>query len=240
MTIEDSQRAPSLEQVLRFPFNDANLITRSFSQSWQDLFVLSMLDGKKNGLYLEVGAQVPVENNNTYLLHHLFGWNGMSIEIDPVHFYAWSQQRPNSNLVIADALAVDYHEAFQKWYGSNHQLDYLQLDIDPSINTLKVLQKLPLDDYRFSVITFETDAYTNDLTAQIESRKILSAYGYELVCPNVGVLFSPVSNDLIPFEDWWVDPAIVSREKINALKQQTNSLKDLVNPQEMIFNLSNS
>ena len=39
------------------------------------------------------------------------------------------------------------------------QIDYLSLDIDPSEATLAALKKLPLDEYRFSVITYETEVY---------------------------------------------------------------------------------
>ncbi|MGL4767880.1 MAG: hypothetical protein ACRCV6_07360 [Formosimonas sp.] len=178
---------------------------------------------------------MPVNNNNSYLLHSQFGWTGASIEIDPAHFYAWSQQRPNSRLIIADALALDYHEAMRVWYGEQLQIDYLQLDIDPSLNTLNVLKKLPLDDYRFSVITFETDAYAGDFTARDESRAILTSYGYELVCPNVGVLFPPISNELIPFEDWWVDPRVVHPEKISFLKHTQQNNHELTDPKHVLF-----
>ena len=41
------------------------------------------------------------------------------------------------------------------------QIDYLSLDIDPSEATLAALKKLPLDDYRFSVITYETEGLSS-------------------------------------------------------------------------------
>ena len=40
---------------------------KSYSQSAQDIFVLSVLDQKRDGTYLEIGSSVPVDNNNTYL-----------------------------------------------------------------------------------------------------------------------------------------------------------------------------
>ena len=40
----------------------------NFSQLHQDMFVLCMLDGKRGGTYLEIGANEPVFISNTYLL----------------------------------------------------------------------------------------------------------------------------------------------------------------------------
>ena len=64
-------------------------VKTNFSQANQDLFVLEILDYKKNGSYLEIGANEPISISNTYLLENDFGWNGFSIEIrqDLVEFF---------------------------------------------------------------------------------------------------------------------------------------------------------
>ena len=43
-------------------------IKENHSQAYQDLFVLTMLGSKKNGRYLEIGANHPTAFNNTWLL----------------------------------------------------------------------------------------------------------------------------------------------------------------------------
>ena len=83
------------------------------------------------------------------------------------------------------------------------QIDYLQLDIDPAEGTLRALKTLPLDDYRFSVITYETDVYSSGADIQDEQIEILESHGYQLVAKNVKCEGNP-------YEDWWIDPAIVS------------------------------
>ena len=217
----------------RFPFNGIETLQVNYSQAWQDIFILTMLKGMRNGRYLEIGGHVPVSNNNTCLLHRQFGWSGMTLEIDPLHFPLWKWERPLSRLLIADALAVDYAQALPSWFGEqDKRLDYLQLDIDPSINTLGVLKRLPLEDWRFSVITFETDVYTKDFRARDESRAILSDHGYVLVAKDVSVMFSPVSSQPIPFEDWWVDPQVVDQQLIDSY-QSINAHTNL--PQNLLF-----
>lgn len=218
---------------LRFPFEGAESITENYSQAWQDVFTLTALKGLRNGKYLEIGGQEPISNNNTYLLHRAFGWRGVSVELDPSHVPSWRQHRKDSNLVIADALTIDYENALPLWFGSHSKrVDYLQLDIDPSFNTLRVLKRLPLDEWRFSVVTFETDAYTLDRRARDESRAILSDHGYVLVAEDVSVLFSPISPEPIPFEDWWVDPQAVESTYVESLRQarQGSGL-----PQRLLF-----
>ena len=41
-----------------------------------------MLNGKKNGVYVEIGADKPKVINNTYLLESEFDWSGVSFELD--------------------------------------------------------------------------------------------------------------------------------------------------------------
>jgi hypothetical protein len=257
--IEQWQWAPALADLLRYPFPGAAKIKSNHSQAFQDIFVLSMLDGMTHGRYLEVGAHHPVTNNNTHLLHKSYEWSGVSIDIDPTHSSRWRKQRPRSTLLIADALKINYAEGLSTWFNAQPsasawarwlgrekanaplhdpgRVDYLQLDIEPSIHTLGVLNVLPLDSYRFSVITFETDAYAGDLRARDQSRECLTKHGYELIAADVSVLYPPVSEELIPFEDWWVDPQVVSREKIRALRSAGGEGRMGCPPQRLLFSI---
>ena len=65
---------------LRHNFPGSESIEKNYSQSMQDMFVLSILNGKKNGVYLEIGADLPRIVNNTYLLETEFDWTGVSFE----------------------------------------------------------------------------------------------------------------------------------------------------------------
>ena len=185
---------------LKNKFTGAENIENNWSQSFQDMFVLTMLQGKKNGVYVEIGADQPRVISNTYLLESEFNWTGVSFELDSDKVDYFNTIRENKCLA-EDATDFDYDLFFnEKDYPE--QIDYLQLDIDPAEGTLKALRKLPLEEYRFSVITYETDVYSAGADIQDEQIHILESQGYQLVVKNVKCEGNP-------YEDWWVDPAVV-------------------------------
>jgi hypothetical protein len=57
------------------------LLNWSNSQAGQDLFVICLMQGKRQGRWLELGAGMPKGCNNTYLLEKHFDWSGNSIEL---------------------------------------------------------------------------------------------------------------------------------------------------------------
>jgi len=65
---------------LRVNFNTADSIEQNYSQSLQDIFTLSVLDGKKNGTYLEIGGDDGIGINNTYILESQYNWTGLAFE----------------------------------------------------------------------------------------------------------------------------------------------------------------
>ena len=188
---------------LKTKFAGAENIENNWSQSMQDIFVMSMLDGKRNGVYVEIGADQPRVISNTYLLEKDFDWSGISFELDADKVAFFNTIRENKCL-CEDATLYNYKSLFEE-LNYPKQIDYLQLDIDPAEGTLRALKALPLDDYRFSVITYETDVYSSGADIQDEQIEILESHGYQLVAKNVKCEGNP-------YEDWWIDPAVVSED----------------------------
>lgn len=200
---------------LRYKFKNSHLIERNYSQVYQDMFVLSMLDGKKNGTFLEIGGAEPFKGNNTALLEKIFEWNGVSIEYDEKFIENYRNNR-KAKLLHTNALEVDYERLLEENFDTN-VIDYLQLDIEPARNTYVCMLRIPFNKYKFAVITYEHDYYVDVTRSYREkSREFLKSQGYELIV-----------NDLSPdgksnFEDWWVHPDLVSRDAIDKMK----SIKD--------------
>ena len=171
-----------------------------FSQAGQDLFVLSILGGKKNGFYIEIGGADPFDSNNTFLLESDYSWTGFSIELDNPLVSRYNYFRKNQ-CFCSDATNFDFLDSLKK-LNFPLQVDYLSVDIDPVENTYLALTKCPFDKFRFSVITFEHDLYASGPEYMELSRKFLNTHGYQLVVKNVKCHGRT-------FEDWWVDPNII-------------------------------
>lgn len=192
----------------------------TYSQACQDLFVLDMLSNKQNGFYFEVGASHPFESSNTFLLQENFHWNGYSIEIDEKLAADFNAVR-NNTCIVHDATTLDYRKLFDL-KNFPRQIDYLSLDIEPAANTLKALEALPLDHYRFSVITYEHEFYMSGPECMEKSRSILKSKGYELVVENVIC----AGRD---FEDWYVDPTVIEKSVWEKYKNNKINFKDVFN-----------
>ncbi len=181
-------------------FKDSN------SKDYQESFVLSVLKEKRNGFYLELGSAWPKKENNTYLLETVYDWRGIGFEIDKGLIDEYRSVRKNP-VVHTDATTFDYRKYFKE-NNVPKQIDYLQMDLHPAYSTLQALRQLPLDEYRFSVITYEHNRWWDETLhkyIQEESQRIFKSYGYTLVVENV-------LDATRPLEDWWIDPNSVPHE----------------------------
>jgi len=185
----------------------------------QESFILDILKQKRNGHYVELGAAHYSNGNNTYLLEKEYDWKGVSFEIVESMKDDFNANR--SNPCMGDALSFNYTDYFEK-NNFPKQIDYLQVDIDAGYDiygrpvgnnhwTLQGLIAIPLNTYRFTLITFEHDAnmYWKNTTIRDAQREILDSFGYSLIQRSY-------------HEDWWVDPKIINHgEYRNYLKWQT-------------------
>lgn len=205
------------EHELLYEFPGLDGIGGNHSESFQDMFVLMAHGGKTDGTYLEIGSARPKYGNNTALLEDL-GWWGVGIDLNENFVKQYTRERRNP-CVIKDATLINW----DKWLPANgykQNIDYLQIDVDPSTVSLQVLKNLPLDQYQFGVITFEHDHYCDSTgSVRSQSRQYLESYGYVLVAGNI----SPDDNR--PYEDWWVHPDLVDPQILERLVQNSDNTK---------------
>ena len=208
---------------LRYKFDGIENVDINYSQSYQDLFVLSILNGKRNGTFLEIGGSHPFHGNNTALLEEKFNWTGLSLEIDQKLCGEFSKQRPNTKVFCVDAKNVNYTQLLKENFIEN-TIDYLQLDIEPASNTLEVLKRIPFHQYKFRVITYEHDHYTDETKmCREESREFLETMGYHLVV-------NDISNDGVStYEDWWVHPDCVDHDIVRLMEDIKPDIKNVRN-----------
>jgi hypothetical protein len=199
--------------ALKFKFEGSEKIEQNFSQTYQDMFVLAALDGKQDGKYLEIGAADPFKGSNSALLEKL-GWSGISLEILEHEVEKFKTNRKNTILHV-DATKVDYRELLI----DSPVIDYLQVDCEPPATTFAILKMLPFDTTKFAVITYEHDYYADVSKSYRDlSRKFLEEKGYVLIAGNI----APDSKSA--YEDWWVHPELVSKERIEMLQDKDKSV----------------
>jgi hypothetical protein len=197
-------------EKLKVKFNGSEQIEENYSESYQDMFVLTMLNGKRCGTYLEIGAGNSFYGNNTALLEKDFDWKGVALDIDENFVNAHSNERKNPCL-LKDASKIDYQK-FLPGLDFSNEIDYLQLDCDPPEVTYKILLTIPFESYKFAVITYEHDYYCDETKSfQEKSKKYLESYGYLRIVNNI----SPNNNK--PYEDWWVHPDLVDSKIIESM-----------------------
>lgn len=199
---------------IKIKFPGLENVTRNYSQCYQDLFVLTMLNGKRKGKFLEIGSAQPYYGNNTALLEKSFEWTGISIDYNKTYMDEFTKER-SSTAICADATKLNYDKILEE-----SDYDYLQLDCNPPVVTYNTLLKIPFHNHRFAVITFEHDHYADESSnIREKSRKYLQSLGYELVIANVA------PDNYNSFEDWWVHPDLVNRDIINRIKNTSEMPK---------------
>jgi hypothetical protein len=184
-----------------------------FSQACQDKFILNVLKEKKNGYFLEIGSNHPIDINNTYTLEKNYNWTGIMVEYDNNFENLYKEHRPNSIYILNDATKIDYKSVFEN-NNMPTEMDYLQIDLEvcnrSTLTTLEILDNEIFDKYKFGVVTFEHDIYTgNHFDTREKSREIFKKRGYMLVFQDVCD-----KRKEVVFEDWYVHPDLVDMKLV--------------------------
>ena len=198
------------EDLYKFPFKGLESVDKNYSRHFQDMFVLSCLDGMREGTFVELGSGHPELYNNTKLLEEEFGWKGISLDNSERMCHIFSRSR-NTSIILDDAAKVNYEELFKK-NCLEQRIDFLRINAEHA--SIEALQNIPFNKYEFSVIQFQHNAVWWGPEFKEASRKILSKLGYILLVNDVAV--DPKS----PYEDWWVHPLIAqSKPEMKANKR---------------------
>ena len=172
--------------------------TSKYSQAGQDLFALELFGDE--GSYIDIGAGVPIKDNNTYKLEVEHNWRGYSVEILEHYKDLWKNCKERKNKIYwVDALTFDYKKAIIE-NNLNTNIDFLSCDIDPQEKTFLALKKLINDGIKPKLITFETDFYREEKDYSILAYEFLKPFGYKYAVKNV---YSNLKKRKI-FETWFI------------------------------------
>lgn len=198
------------KDLYKFPFPGFENIKQNYARHMQDLFVLSVTDGKEGGSFIEIGSGHPTECNNTALLEKEFGWKGISIDNDERMCYIHSRER-TSQIIRSDASQINFDLLFNQSCMEQY-IDFLRINSEET--SLDVLTKIPFNKYEFGIIQFQHNYcwWQNDF--KDNSRDILHKIGYKLMVQDLSV--DPIN----AHEDWWVHPSIYNNKR-NMISNKT-------------------
>ena len=182
----------------KFKFPNIDLIEKNYSRHFQDMWVLSALNGKEKGIFIEIGSGDPVHFNNTLLLEEKFEWTGLSIDSSERFCYNHTRKR-KTPVLRADAAQLDYNTLFSM-HCFEAMTDFLRINAEQA--SIEALKKIPFNKYEFYVIQFQHNACWWGDDFKLQSRKILESLGYKLWANDISV--DKQSN----YEDWWLHPAV--------------------------------
>lgn len=84
---------PDFVKLIAHDFKNLDIVSKSKSQIFQDLFVLNTLNYKRNGYFIDIGASDGISISNTYLLEDSFNWSGILVEPNRSWFYFLKKNR---------------------------------------------------------------------------------------------------------------------------------------------------
>lgn len=188
-----------------------------YSDDRQDQFCATLLKFKRDGYYLDIGSGASVGSNNSYFFESL-NWKGICIEKNPVFNEGYETR--TCKYYNVDALEVDYEKIFEENEFPT-SIDYLSLDIDEQ--STEVLKILPLDKYRFKVITIEHDSHVfGDLYKKPQSEILLSK-NYFLLCEEVLNQSGINIGQDHGWESWWIDKEYFDKDIKNLYSYRLNT-----------------
>ena len=208
---EDSVYESNKKLIFKYKFDGIDKVDKNYSELFQDMFILSILNGKENGTYLQIGYIDPIKGNNTNLLENSFNWYGVSICEDDELNTRFSQERRNS-YYCGEMEFVNYSNVLNDM-NKGETIDYLQIDTGNVKKSFETLLSIPFDDYKFRIITFKHD-YFMDMgnSYRDKSRKYLRMCGYKLVVSDIS------SDGIKSCEDWWYNPSLLDNRFVQKFK----------------------
>lgn len=198
---------------------------KSYSQSGQDLFAWECNGRKSDGLFLDVGANGPIDISNTFALEW-YGWRGLLVDNSPESMLACEKLRESPFYLTDASKPQDWmgafammDEALGKKAGSTKVFDYGSFDID--FSTLDCLRNLPLKEVTFRVITVEHDLYRNGQAYRDAIHSHLFDHGYALIAANV-------CDQGLPFESWFVMPEFVNMGLVERFRSSGKDWREVI------------
>ena len=159
---------------------------KSYSFGGVDLLVNYLFKNKKKGIYLDVGSQHPIANNNTYLLYKR-GWYGINIDLDKKNIDLFNTARPN-DINLNSAISSDVAEKKLYFYHDKSPINTLNKVVSDfqtaSVKEIKRIKTTTLD-IALQNLKFNNKIDYMNLDVEGHEMDIFKAFNLSLYKPSV-------------------------------------------------------
>ena len=161
-----------------------------YSFSGVDVIIENIFRLKNNGIYVDVGCQHPIKNNNTYLLFKK-GWNGLNIDLDKDNIDLFNVARPNDqniNVAISNKIGETdlyfYHKKSPINTIDKKTSDYQKASISEikkiKTNTLtNIIKNSKYKNSKIDLLSIDVEGH---------EREVLEGFDFSICRPDVIVI----------------------------------------------------
>ena len=158
----------------------------SYSFNAVDLIIDYIFKDKINGFYIDIGAQHPIANNNTYLFFKR-GWSGINIDLDVKNIELFNISRPNDiNLNNAISSSASKKKLF--FYHDKSPINTLVEDVSNFQNaTVKEIKTVKTITLNKVLENLSFDKEIDYMNIDVEGHELDVLKGFDLIRykPNV-------------------------------------------------------
>ena len=146
----------------------------SYSLGGVDLLVNYIFRNTKNGIYIDVGCNHPIKNNNTFLLYER-GWRGINIDLDESSIQHFKLSRPDddniSSCVSSKNGVVDlyfYHDkspinTINKNLALNHKSRYKDIKSIKTRTLDSIIENSKFIDKKINLLSIDVEGSEIDV-----------------------------------------------------------------------------
>jgi len=158
----------------------------SYSFGGVDLLINYLFKEKKKGFYVDVGAQHPISNNNTYLLFKK-GWNGINIDLDYENISLFNLVRKN-DLNICTALSSKNTELDLYFYHNKSPINTVEKNVAESQRAkVKEIKKIKTTTLN-SLLDTNNVGHINYLNIDVEGHELSVLKGFDMIAHKPDVI----------------------------------------------------
>lgn len=206
-----------------------------YSYSGVDALADYIFKDTHNGVYVDVGCQHPIFNNNTYLLHKK-GWSGINIDLDKSNIDLFNYAR-NKDTNINKAVSYNDDEANLYFYHTKSPINTIvKKTADHQKAEVKEIKKIRTCTLNSIIEKSSFDKKINFLTIDVEGNElnVLKGFNFKKYCPDLIVTeFLDLSMNKLEFKNNNLQN-IINSEIYNLLLENNYSLVNWIHG-DLIF-----